>query len=130
LGHVVNALVVWAAARRAGGGVLLRIEDHDRQRSRPEYERAILDDLAWLGFEADGPPVRQSDREDVYRAAAERLAAQGLVYGCACTRAGIEAAGGREMEGGGGELRYPNTCRHRGIGLADGVGWRLRMEPG
>src|SRR5690606_33424382 len=120
----------WAAARRAGGGVLLRIEDHDRQRSRPEYERAILDDLAWLGFEAGGPPVRQSNRADVYRAAAERLAAQGLVYGGAGTRAGIEAGGGRGMEGGGGERRYPHSGRRRGIGLADGGGWRLRMEPG
>lgn len=118
LGHVVNALVVWGLARRAGGRVLLRIEDHDRQRCRPEYERAILDDLAWLGFEPDEPPVRQSDRENVYRDACARLEAQGLVYGCSCTRKEIT------------EVRYPNTCRHRGIEAAEGVGWRVRMEPG
>jgi glutamyl-Q tRNA(Asp) synthetase len=130
LGHVVNALVVWILARRNGGRVLLRIEDHDRQRSRPEYERAIFEDLAWLGFEPDELPVRQSDREGVYRAACARLAARGLLYGCACTRAGIEPAGGREASGPGAERRYPGTCRHRAIEPADGVGWRVRMDPG
>src|SRR5215467_11662373 len=66
LGHVVNAICVWGVTRAHGGRVLLRIEDHDRQRSRPEFEAAILDDLAWLGFEADGPPVRQRDRSAIY----------------------------------------------------------------
>ncbi len=127
----MNALYVWTLARQAGGGVLLRIEDHDRQRSRPEYERAILEDLPWLGFEPDEPPVRQSDREEVYRDACARLEAQGLVYGCRCTRAQIQAVGvGREADGGAGELRYPNTCRHLGIEPAEGVGWRVRMDPG
>ena len=59
LGHVVNALHVWGAARRQGGSVLLRIEDHDRQRSRLEYDTAIVEDLAWLGFQHDGDIVRQ-----------------------------------------------------------------------
>jgi glutamyl/glutaminyl-tRNA synthetase len=126
----VNALYVWTLARQAGGRVLLRIEDHDRQRSRPEYERAMLEDLAWLGFEPDEPPVRQSDREEVYRDACARLEAQGLVYGCHCTRAQIQAAaGGRETDGGT-ELRYPNTCRYLGIEPAEGVGCRVRMDPG
>lgn len=126
LGHVVNALYVWGFARQADGRVLLRIEDHDRQRSRLEFERAILEDLAWLGFQADGPPVRQSDREDVYRAALATLVAQELVYGCACTRAEMEQV----PPGADGERRYPGTCRRRGLGLADGIGWRVRMEPG
>lgn len=140
LGHVVNALAVWGQARQAGGRVLLRIEDHDRQRSRPEYERAILEDLAWLGFEPDEPPVRQSDRDDLYRDAFERLAAQGLVYACGCTRAQIVAAGGAPEHGApGAELRYPNTCRsraglqtrlHRGPAVADSTGWRVRMDAG
>ena len=103
LGHVVNAIHVWGLAAALGGRVLLRIEDHDRQRCRPEYEAAILDDLDWLGFVADVFPTaafragrcdgRQSDREAVYRAAVEGLAARGLVYGCRCTRREIEAAG-------------------------------------
>ena len=128
LGHVVNAIHVWETARRRGGRVLLRIEDHDRQRSRPEYERAILEDLAWLGFQADGPAIRQSDRDPIYHAALARLVEQGLVYGCSCTRA--EVAGNREPGMGSRELRYPGTCRDRGIPLTDGVGWRLRIEPG
>src|SRR6185503_5473400 len=86
LGHVVNAIHVWGLARAAGGRVLLRIEDHDRQRSRVEFERAILEDLAWLGFEADGPVTRQSDRGAFYLRALERLRTQGLVYACECSR--------------------------------------------
>ena len=57
IGHVVNAIYVWGLARAAGGRVLLRIEDHDRQRSRPEFERGILEDLDWLGFVPDEPPT-------------------------------------------------------------------------
>jgi glutamyl-Q tRNA(Asp) synthetase len=119
LGHVVNALHVWGAARAAGGAVLLRIEDHDRQRSRPEYEVSILEDLAWLGFVHDGPIVRQRERDAIYRDALEPLIARGLVYGCSCARADITK--GRA---------YPGTCREKGLPLADGVGWRVRFEPG
>ena len=82
LGHVVNALHVWQAAHDRDGRVLLRIEDHDRQRSRPEYEAAILEDLAWLGFQHDGPLVRQSERDAVYRKALQPLIDRELVYGC------------------------------------------------
>src|SRR3954470_21709324 len=97
LGHVRNAEQVW----ESGATVLLRIEDHDRERCRPEYEAGILEDLEWLGYGADLPFVRQSDREDVYRDAVARLAARGLIYGCDCSRKAIEAAGRL------GELRYP-----------------------
>jgi glutamyl-tRNA synthetase/glutamyl-Q tRNA(Asp) synthetase len=89
LGHVVNALWVWQTADR----VLLRIEDHDRQRSRPEFEAAIVEDLDWLGFVPDGPPVRQRERGDIYSQALESLKRQQLVYGCDCTRAEIARAG-------------------------------------
>src|SRR5262249_4565921 len=92
LGHVVNAIYVWGVTRRMNGRVLLRIEDHDRQRSRSEYERAIVEDLAWLGFTADEPLVRQSQRGAVYERALDTLRAQGLVYACACSRAQIVAA--------------------------------------
>jgi len=126
LGHVVNALYVWGMAREAGGLVYMRIEDHDRQRCRPEFEQAIFEDLGWLGFEATGPAVRQRDREDVYRAAVARLVERGLVYGCSCTRAELQQV----APGADGERRYPGTCRSRGLAPAEGVGWRVRFEPG
>ncbi|MDP3718978.1 MAG: glutamate--tRNA ligase family protein [Acidobacteriota bacterium] len=128
LGHVVNALHVWQAAHDRDGRVLLRIEDHDRQRSRPEYEAAILEDLAWLGFRHDGPIVRQSEREAIYGKAIQPLIDRELVYGCSCTRAELAAGvGSRES---GVEVPYRNTCRDRDIPLTDDVGWRLRIDPG
>ena len=69
LGHIVNAVYVWRETRARNGRVLLRIEDHDRQRSQARFEAAILEDLEWLGFVADEPPVRQSERGGVYEAA-------------------------------------------------------------
>ncbi len=125
LGHVVNALYVWGLAEADGGRVRLRLEDHDRQRSRPAFVAAILEDLAWLGFEADGPVAAQSDRDPVYRAALDVLVRRGLVYGCECARADFQGI----PAGSDGERRYPNTCRHRGLGLDDGLGWRVRLEP-
>ena len=135
LGHVVNAIMVWGTARALGGRVLLRVEDHDRQRCRPEYEAALLDDLDWLGFAPDVFPTatfragpcegRQSDHPGQFHRAAQTLIAQGLVYGCACSRRAIEAAGNT-----GDELRYPGTCRARGLSLGDAVGWRLVVDPG
>ena len=137
LGHVLNAHHVWTIAARRGAVVLLRIEDHDRERCRPEYERAILDDLDWLGFAPGLYPTadfrrgpcesRQSERHAVYLDAAETLNARGLLYGCTCTRQDIAAAPGA---GDGGELWYPGTCRDRGIPLDEGIAWRLRIDPG
>lgn len=118
LGHVVNALHVWGAAHDRDGRVLLRIEDHDRQRSRPEYEAAILEDLAWLGFVHDGELIRQSEREAIYRRALQPLIDRELVFGCTCSRAEMQSD------------VYPGTCREKDIALADGVGWRVRIDPG
>jgi len=123
LGHVVNALWVWGLARAAGGRVLLRLEDHDRMRCRAELAAAILDDLEWLGFAPDAPPVRQSERGALYAAALDRLAAAGLVYPCACSRREIAAGG----EPGAGELRYPGTCRERGVDPAATPIRRVRL---
>jgi glutamyl-tRNA synthetase/glutamyl-Q tRNA(Asp) synthetase len=123
LGHVFNAIHVWGIARAHGGRVLLRIEDHDRQRSRPEFERAIVDDLAWLGFEADAPLVRQSDRTSVYESAVGELRRRGLIYACDCSRREIAGA---TVEGD--ELRYPGTCAGRGLPERDGVGLRVRLD--
>jgi glutamyl-Q tRNA(Asp) synthetase len=144
LGHVVNAMYVWAAAREHGGEVLLRIEDHDRQRSRVEYEASILEDLAWLGFRHHGEVVRQSERGPLYHRALQHLIDAGLVYGCTCSRSEIESGSGsstgsgpsraesrdRTRDPGSAELRYPNTCRDKKIPLGDGVGWRVIIEPG
>lgn len=121
LGHVVNAIHVWAMCSL----VLLRIEDHDRQRSRAEYERAILEDLGWLGFMADGPIVRQSGRDSVYERALDRLRAQGLIYACRCSRTEIAAgvhAGQRP------QVRYPGTCRDLGIAEGPGTCLRVRLD--
>jgi glutamyl-tRNA synthetase/glutamyl-Q tRNA(Asp) synthetase len=141
LGHVANALVVWGVAGALGGRVLLRIEDHDRQRCRPEYERELLDDLDWLGFAPDAFPTaayragrcdgRQSDRDAAHRAAADALAARGLLYACACSRREIGGAMAEAASGEGAELRYPGTCRERGVPLdAPDVAWRVRLPDG
>ena len=121
---MVNAIYVWGLARAKGGRVLLRIENHDRQRSRPEYEQAILEDLNWLGFVADEPPVRQSDRGNVFEAALERLRTAGLIYACECTRTGIAATSQA-----GQERRYPGTCRDKNLPEQPGLGVRVRMAP-
>jgi glutamyl-Q tRNA(Asp) synthetase len=88
VGHVANAVWTWAMAQDAGAEVLLRIEDHDRQRCRPEYDAAILEDLDWLGFRPDAGPVRQTDADahSAYEDALRQLRVHGLVYGCDCTR--------------------------------------------
>ncbi len=97
--------------------MLLRIEDHDRTRSRREYEDAILDDLAWLGFVADGPMVRQSERDAIYKDALDSLRRRGLVYACACSRAHFDGQ------------RYPGTCAHANLQERPGLGVRIRLEP-
>lgn len=137
LGHVANAAWTWGAARAFGGGVLLRIEDHDGTRCRPEYERALLDDLEWLGFEPDEPVVasfgsgasafRQSDSTAHYDAALERLRTAGLAYVCECSRKDIAAEVPDVFNR---EMRYPGTCRQRNLEPGPGRGWRIVMEPG
>jgi glutamyl/glutaminyl-tRNA synthetase len=117
----VNAIYVWGLARARNGRVLLRIEDHDRIRSRPEFEAAILEDLDWLGFTPDAgrhPVLRQSDEEAAYADALDRLRRSHHVYVCDCSRKAI-----------GGE-RYPGTCRDRGLEDRPGRGLRVRIEPG
>ena len=136
LGHVANAIYVWGLARTRGAQVLLRVEDHDATRSRPEFERALLDDLDWLGIAPDrfatdefraGPCTsRQSDRQPRYAAAAARLVDAGLVYACQCSRADLDSGTATE----GREQRYPGTCRSRGLPLERGLVWRVRMDEG
>lgn len=136
LGHVAHALWTWGAAEALGGRVIVRMEDHDRGRSKPEFAQRILEDLAWLGFRpepeslasllGDDSPWRQSDCDAVYTGVAEHLAAAGLVYGCDCSRSTIA----RQLGDGaaeGEELRYPGTCRDRGLRPGPGVGIRVRL---
>jgi glutamyl-Q tRNA(Asp) synthetase len=89
LGHAFSALLNFELARARGGRFLLRIEDIDATRCRPEYEAAIYEDLAWLGLAWELPVRRQSEHLDTYRAAIEQLGRQGLVYACFESRAEI-----------------------------------------
>lgn len=114
LGHAHSAILAWRSAREAGGRFLLRIEDIDPVRCRPEYTEGILEDLAWLGLDWDGPVRQQSRHMPEYRAVLDRLEGMGLLYPCFCTRADIAreiAAIGHAPHGPDGPL-YPGTCRH------------------
>ncbi|KTD99515.1 MULTISPECIES: tRNA glutamyl-Q(34) synthetase GluQRS [unclassified Sphingopyxis] len=109
LGHAYSAVLAHDAARRAGGKFLIRIDDIDGSRSRESFVGASLADLAWLGIDWDGDPVRQSARLGDYAAALDNLRARGLVYPCFCTRADI-AASLSAPHGPSGAI-YPGTCR-------------------
>ena len=113
LGHAWSALLAHDYARERGGIFLLRIEDIDPGRARPEHVEGIIEDLSWLGLSWDGEPVFQSKRLPLYAEALERLKAQELVYPCFCTRAAIAAeiaASASAPHGPDGPL-YPGTCR-------------------
>ncbi len=118
LGHAFAALT--AAKLADPGQFLLRIEDIDQTRSRPEYEALIGEDLHWLGLDWPQPVMRQSERLSTYQAALDRLAALGLIYPCQCRRADIRAAlsapqeGATQVIGPDGPV-YPGTCRHRSM---------------
>lgn len=116
LGHAYSALLAADMAGTAGGRFLLRIEDIDSSRARPEWEDGIYDDLAWLGLTWETPVMRQSERLPAYRAALTRLWALGLLYPCTCSRRDIAAAAEAPQEGvppafGPDGLIYPGTCR-------------------
>jgi glutamyl-tRNA synthetase/glutamyl-Q tRNA(Asp) synthetase len=125
----VNAIYVWGLARARGGRVLLRVEDHDRIRCRPEFEAALLADLDWLGFVPDEgrhPVLRQSDRHDLYAAALDRLRAENQVYVCTCSRREIQHRA-RRLDERGGDERYDGRCRERRLDEGPGRGWRVLM---
>lgn len=125
LGHALSAVTAHAYARAAHGRFVLRIEDIDGARSRPEHVDGILRDLAWLGLAWDGPVVFQSRRLARYQAALDRLREQGLLYRCWCTRAEIAAAAGAPHGDAAGAV-YPGTCRGRSGGEGPPC-WRLDM---
>jgi glutamyl-tRNA synthetase len=142
LGHARTFLIAWLAVRRAGGRVILRTEDLDASRVRPEAGPAALDDLRWLGLDWDegpdlgGPsaPYVQSQRMPLYDAILDRLKAEDCIYPCTCTRAEIERAASAphsEDEG----LAYPGTCAHRRAADANALAdrpfaWRFRVSEG
>ena len=136
LGNARTALLAWLQARQARGTLLLRIEDLDPDRSRPEHVQTILEDLGWLGLDFDGPLLRQSQRGALYEDALTKLRAANRVYPCWCSRAEVAAAASAPHAGEDGPV-YPGTCAKFLPGSPPPPGkegrapaWRFRVEPG
>ncbi len=134
LGHAFAAITAFDAAAAEGGHFLLRIEDLDTGRCRPQFEQAIFADLAWLGLSWPEPVLHQSRRSDAYRAAIAALAEMGLIYPCFCTRKEIaeEIAGAVEAPHGPEGPLYPGTCRRLPVAERDrrmpGEPYALRLD--
>jgi glutamyl-Q tRNA(Asp) synthetase len=136
LGHAFSAFTAWQRARNAGGQFLLRLEDIDPARCRPEYADAIKQDLIWLGLQWDGPPRVQSEHLAEYQAALDALTEQGLVYPCFCTRSVIAreiASAASAPHAPDGAPLYPGTCRRlsptqRTDRIAAGQRFALRLD--
>lgn len=130
LGNVFSALLAWLSVRSQGGRIILRIEDLDPDRSKPEFADAIRRDLCWLGLDWDEESLCQSERTEVYRQAFDTLSARGLVYPCYCTRAELHAASAPHASDG--RTIYAGTCRslteaERAL-IARRPAWRLRVD--
>jgi glutamyl-Q tRNA(Asp) synthetase len=136
LGHAFSALTAWRRAREAGGRFLLRLEDIDPARCRPEFAAAIQQDLAWLGLDWDGEVRVQSEHLSEYRIVLDTLIARGLLYPCFCTRADIirelarSAAAPHSPDG---APPYPGTCRvlsadQRAARIDAGERYALRVD--
>lgn len=135
--HAGHAATFWRAqecARAHNGKLVLRIEDLDRARCRPEFVEALIEDLEWFGLRWEEGPYWQSERSDLYLAAWERLRAAGLIYRCDCSRRDLlqfPAAPHADEE----EPVYPGTCRPNELlvpneKLPSGCNWRFRVPPG
>ena len=128
LGHAYSALLAHDMARAAGGQFLLRFEDTDLERCKPEYTAQIIDDLTWLGITWDAAPLMQSHYFDDYNQSVDLLISAGLTYPCGCSRKDIAAAMAAPQEGAPHAV-YPQTCKSRSIadrGPSDAV--RLHMD--
>jgi glutamyl-Q tRNA(Asp) synthetase len=132
LGHVYAAAMAWDRARQASGRFLLRLEDIDPARCRPQYADGIVEDLRWLGLASDGPVRVQSEHLADYRGTLEQLTAWGLLYPCFCSRGAIEQASAHAPHGEDGPI-YPGTCRRlsqseRADRMAAGERYSLRLD--
>jgi len=135
LGHAHSVLAGWRRARSGQGRFLLRLEDIDASRCRAEFSAGIVEDLAWLGIDWDGPVRVQSEHLGAYRAVLEELRGRGLLYPCFCTRADIQrelAASAAAPHGPEGAV-YPGTCRRlsaeeRAGRVAAGEAYALRLD--
>lgn len=121
-GTLLAGLLAWLDARSRGARLVLRLEDLDPDRCRPEYRDGLVEDLAWLGLTFDDT-IDQHTSGAAHAAALDRLEAQGLLYPCACTRTEIAASGRRAPDGG---FSYTNRCRSRRLPAG---GWRATSEP-
>lgn len=133
LGHAYSALFTLRATQEVGGVMLLRIEDIDVGRCKPEFDAAILTDLEWLGFRWERPVIRQSSRFAVYEQASQKLKSSGLLYPCFCSRQQI-AAQATQKDPDGAPV-YAGSCRHlatneidRRLAAGEPVQWRLKMD--
>jgi len=136
LGHARTFLVAWWRARQAGGRLLMRLEDLDGPRAKPEMAEAALRDLRWLGLDWDGPDYVQSSGLAEIADAAAQLESRGLAYACVCSRSDVRSAQSAPQLGDS-EPRYPGTCRGKYASLADALhetgkpaGLRLRVPSG
>lgn len=114
LGHAYSAILAHDMARAEGGTFLLRMEDTDLERSKPEFDAQIQDDLHWLGLAWDGPVLRQAEHIAYYNSCLEAIVPKALLYPCSCTRSDIRAALAAPQEGVTFNV-YPGTCRRRGM---------------
>ena len=137
LGNARSFLVNWALARQQGWEIVLRVEDLDGPRVKAGASEEAIDVLKWLGIDWDAGPFTQRGDLAPYRAALERLAVQGDIYPCRCTRKEIEAASLSAPHGDEHELRYPGTCRPATTTTLPpaaldqpGIAWRLRVPDG
>lgn len=137
LGHARTFWIAQERARRRGGQLILRNEDLDPARSRPEFVRAFIEDLQWLGIHWDegpdigGPfaPYNQSARTALYRAALDELRTRGCVYPCTCSRKDLQSAA-HAPHAADDELIYPGTCREKPAQPGRPCHWRFRVSDG
>jgi len=130
LGHAYSAILAHDMARAANGRFLLRIEDTDRARCKPQWERQIYEDLQWLGLTWDTPVLRQSDHLGRYATALDALVGKGLTYPCHCSRANVRATLSAPQEGAD-HIPYPGTCRRRRMDQrqpSDAIRLKLQAE--
>ncbi|NIZ14608.1 tRNA glutamyl-Q(34) synthetase GluQRS [Phaeobacter sp. HF9A] len=128
LGHAYSAILAHDMARAANGAFLLRMEDTDLQRAKPEWDAAVVEDLTWLGLRWDGLILRQSAHLREYDRYLDRFDDMGLLYPCSCSRADIRAAVSAPQEGVSHDL-YPGTCKNRPMSYRQpGDALRLHLD--